>query len=82
MTHHCKLKHRPMRLYVLAHGYVAVMFDLTDIEFFGGIVIPLAFGSEVSPSEAVKRMQHANPANRVSFCGGLQEYKAILAVNA
>ena len=70
---------RPMKLYVLAHGYVAVVWTLVDIEFFGGMVIPLAFGSEVAVSGAVERMQRANPENRVVFSGGIQEYKKDLA---
>lgn len=74
--------YRKMRLYVLSHGYVAVVFHRYDIDYFGGVVIPLAFGSEVSPSEAVKRIQQANPENLVTFAGGLNEYKRMMAIDA
>ena len=80
MTIQGKLKHRFMRLYVLSHGYVAVFFHKDDIDAFGGIVIPLAFGSEISAHEAVQRMQRANPENTVVFAGGLSEFKTIMAV--
>ena len=78
---HAKLRHRFMRLYVLSHGYVAVFFHKDDIDAFGGIVIPLAFGSEISAHEAVQRMQRANPENTVVFAGGLDEYKKILVAD-
>ena len=68
-----------MRLYVLSHGYVAVFFHKDDIDAFGGVVIPLAFGSEISAHEAVQRMQRANPENTVVFAGGLSEFKTIMA---
>jgi len=69
-----------MRLYVLSHGYVAVFFHKDDIDAFGGIVIQLAFGSEVSAHEAVQRIQRANPENTVVFAGGLSEFRTIMAV--
>jgi hypothetical protein len=76
----CKTKYRFIRLYVLSHGYVAVVFHKDDIDAFGGIVIPLAFGSEISAHEAVQRMSLANPENTVVFAGGLSEFKTIMDV--
>lgn len=79
MAHNCKIRHRVMRLFVLSSGYVAVFTNSLDATYWGSIVIPLAFGSEVSASDAVKRMQRCNPENTVVFAGGLTEYKTFLA---
>lgn len=75
MNHNCKIRHRTMRLFVLSSGYVAVIVNAVDTEYWGGIVIPLGFGSEVSAHEAVNRIQRCNPENTVVFAGGLAEYK-------
>ena len=78
MKHNCKIRHRVMRLFVLSSGYVAVFTNSLDVVYWGSIVIPLAFGAEVSAYNAVERMQKANPENTVVFAGGLHEYKAFL----
>lgn len=79
-THNCKLKRRVMRLFVLSSGYVAVFTNSLDATYWGSIVIPLAFGSEIAASKAVDHMQRCNPENTVVFAGGLHEYKRFLAI--
>ena len=75
-----RLTPRIMRLFVLSSGYVAVFTNSLDAVYWGSIVIPLAFGSEVSAAQAVERMQKVNPENTVVFAGGLTEYKSFMAI--
>jgi lipoprotein NlpI len=68
-----------MRLFVLSSGYVATFTNSLDEDYWGSVVIPLAFGSEVSAQQAVERMTSANPENLVTFAGGLHEYKEYIS---
>ncbi len=68
---HCRV----MKLFVLSSGYVACFNSEADLDYWGGDVIPLSFGSEVSAQKAIDIMQSANPHNLVSFAGGYNEYR-------
>lgn len=72
---------RPMRIFVLSSGYVAVVLHARDVLDWGGIVIPLAYDSRTPCNIVVERMRQHNPDNLVVFAGGLQEYKSHLAIN-